>query len=398
MKQTKNVKLFFGRSTGVGGGGNVRAFTLVELLVVIAIIGILIALLLPAVQAAREAARRMQCTNNMKQYSLALHTYHDARKAFPGTDARHWGSDGAGGTDKEMTWFGVSFTLMPYVEQQARYDAWLNETTDGGLHGPSTDNRNLPYITKMAYAACPSDGNAAGANTPISSLVVSRADHFNDTNQTNIDDASNQRCTSRSVFNNRRWDNMGSISDGTSNTVAVSEAVSISTAGTLNIKGGAIKLNGGGNGVSFHEGIMACYNSRDPQQNTMMKGSANTAYRKGYYGMSGRGTDTSFHTALPPNSPSCTNAGNGDTRDAWGAFAASSNHTGGVNCGVFDGSVQFVSDTINWTSTWVNASYVGDGGNGVAGQPDHKGRTGGPSDFGIWGAMGSKAGGESVTF
>ena len=93
----------------MGWGGSVRAFTLVELLVVIAIIGILIALLLPAVQAAREAARRMQCSNNLKQIGLAVHNFHDARKGLPPI----------------MTWPGkMSFwpLLYPFIEQQANYD------------------------------------------------------------------------------------------------------------------------------------------------------------------------------------------------------------------------------------------------------------------------------------
>jgi prepilin-type N-terminal cleavage/methylation domain-containing protein len=91
-----------------------RGFTLVELLVVIAIIGILVALLLPAVQSAREAARRTQCINNLKQIGLAIHNFHDSRQWLPPT---HTG--GAPPNDKYGTWFVV---ILPYLEQQALYD------------------------------------------------------------------------------------------------------------------------------------------------------------------------------------------------------------------------------------------------------------------------------------
>jgi prepilin-type N-terminal cleavage/methylation domain-containing protein len=84
-------------------------FTLVELLVVIAIIGVLVALLLPAVQAAREAARRSQCSNNLKQLSLALHNYEDTHKTFPP----------AGIDSNQMSWVVL---LLPYFEQKALYD------------------------------------------------------------------------------------------------------------------------------------------------------------------------------------------------------------------------------------------------------------------------------------
>ena len=87
-----------------------RGFTLVELLVVIAIIGVLVALLLPAVQAAREASRRTSCVNNLKQIGLALHNYHDVNNCFPAS--RH---------DYYHTWF---IAVLPHLEQQGFYDAW----------------------------------------------------------------------------------------------------------------------------------------------------------------------------------------------------------------------------------------------------------------------------------
>ncbi|MBN2293651.1 MAG: DUF1559 domain-containing protein [Pirellulales bacterium] len=89
-----------------------NGFTLVELLVVIAIIGILIALLLPAVQAAREAARRMQCTNNLKQIGLALHNFHDGRGGIPPTNLTPYG---------HATWMVL---ILPYLEQQTVQDAF----------------------------------------------------------------------------------------------------------------------------------------------------------------------------------------------------------------------------------------------------------------------------------
>src|SRR5262245_57764577 len=121
-----------------------RGFTLVELLVVIAIIGALVALLLPAVQSAREAARRMKCQNHLKQIGLGLHSYHDVHGGLP--------SGGMSTTSAASANDGMGFHvfLLPYVEQSALYQQF-----NGSLPYNVAPNRDLG-ATKVALYLCPS--------------------------------------------------------------------------------------------------------------------------------------------------------------------------------------------------------------------------------------------------
>ncbi|UUO06356.1 DUF1559 domain-containing protein [Blastopirellula sp. J2-11] len=136
-----------------------RGFTLVELLVVIAIIGVLIALLLPAVQQAREAARRLDCKNRMKQIGLSLHNYHDTHRTFPfGTIIEPNACPPASSARRGAPW---TVMILPFLEQNARYDQFDFKGTFAGIanEGSST-NEALQIIPNSAYQ-CPTDPNAS---------------------------------------------------------------------------------------------------------------------------------------------------------------------------------------------------------------------------------------------
>lgn len=132
------------------------AFTLIELLVVIAIIGVLVGLLLPAVQQAREAARRASCANNVKQLGLALHNYHDANKVFPPASVRRYFRTTSANdwSTNMLSWMAF---LLPYTENNTIYDQ-LDFDIEGGMSGTNATNynrvaRNIP----IKEFRCPSD-------------------------------------------------------------------------------------------------------------------------------------------------------------------------------------------------------------------------------------------------
>ncbi|MGL6196982.1 MAG: DUF1559 domain-containing protein [Thermoguttaceae bacterium] len=377
-----------------------NGFTLVELLVVIAIIGILIALLLPAVQAAREAARRMQCSNNFKQLGLALHNYHDAYNGFPAS--RQWVIKKTSAGNASGDW-SADVVLFPFLEQSA---AWSSvQSLDGNCsNGNPWGEASQFLVGPFTGYRCPSDGevaqpsnytSVAGYRVARTSIRYCMGDGMWNCGEAPISN-NNPKTNSRGMFFPQVWKSTSTITDGLSNTVGLSEAVCSNAQGngtTLTVpsdrvKGGITTGNLGGlyNGGKINPSacLISGYN---PTDRTRIQSPA-VAWRGQLFG-DGRSINCGFHTVLPPNSPSCgytVNGGGGATQ--WGVLTASSNHTGGVNTVYMDGSVHFISDTIDCGNLTLDQGGV-QGGTGK--QPVNSGG----SNYGVWGALGTPGAGES---
>lgn len=231
-------------------------FTLVELLVVIAIIGILVALLLPAIQAAREAARRSQCSNNLKQLGLALHNYHDTYKVFPAVGyGRGWQGNTAGAGNANDLAEGPTalnhnswVSLSPFYEQQALYDAYnfsypaceylrnTNRPLPGGAGaaGGVIASGNVLVVTQQVPVfRCPSDGfdpltKVSTAYQPAPNYRGVRTNYDFSAYRTVDDFNWWPRVTDmryKYMFSTNTSSGLADVTDGTSNTVAVNETV-----------------------------------------------------------------------------------------------------------------------------------------------------------------------------
>ncbi len=360
----------------------VRGFTLVELLVVIAIIGILIGLLLPAVQAAREAARRMQCTNNLKQAMLAVQNYHDIHNYCPAITTRYRGYNG-GWPNLNVT-VSARIILLPYIEQTAVYQAFDTEASkvSGYCVWGGTGSKGEPtwaYKVQIPTWLCPSDGknnemtNKFGdAGTTGKANVIFCAGDGMWANQyaPRYDGNSKAHVDSRGMFLPETWHGFSFCTDGTSNTIGVAEGC-CGDQYQETVKGGLSIVSALYDGNTAKPGPCITNGYKSTDRNLVSQ--ASDTWR-GTFWTDGRTQSSGFSTTVPPNSVACI----WSNSYPWIVGGAQSYHSGGVNVGMMDGSVRFVSDTVDTGD--LNAYQV----------------TSGKSPYGVWGAMGTPQGGETT--
>jgi type II secretory pathway pseudopilin PulG len=320
---------------------------LVELLVVIAIIGVLVALLLPAVQAAREAARRAQCQNHLKQVALAAHNYHDTMHRFP--SGQQVGSGTSGGVS------AVVF-LLNYLEQGNRAQLF-DFTVDINSHANNAAARTQDVKVYM----CPSDQGVAKFQTGASGAATGRNNYManmggNSNYHENEPDSI--RIRSNGIFFRRSQVRLAEITDGTSNTAMFSECIR-----------GPNLTPGSPSGQDLHVATQVPFASWDGAPNvnldrpvTLCENRAATpapfSYRGLQYYRGGVVWTAFYNHTMTPNfkGRDCVRGTGFDS----GHLAARSFHPSSVGVAMCDGSVRIVNDSID-ANTWRAAGTRGEG-------------------------------------
>jgi len=316
-----------------------RGFTLVELLVVIAIIGVLVGLLLPAVQSAREAARRSQCTNNLKQLSLSFLNYEDTRKSFPVYQKHVSGWNSWQG-------HGVWTQILPFIEEQGLYDQY--DFTNRFDHG-NNNGANRPGRAKIGVFNCPTDRpfpdrNWGGINYAVNGGAT--VDLYGAGTATDAHGA----------MMRRQETTLAELSDGTSKTLLVSEFLKGD-----NSNGMRSPTRDFTNGLS----IPTVHYPTPAEVETAGIACDGNGYQQSNAGKHWNGGFPGacvFNTVAPPNwkHVNCaTGGGFGYAADRNGIVPARSMHPSVVVAAAADGSVHVISETVD-PITWQRLGARGD--------------------------------------
>ena len=345
-----------------------RGFTLAELLVVILVIGILIALMLPAVRSSRGAARRMQCSNHLKQLGLALHNYHDTYEHFPSA---------MGGTDVgETPLLGNAnrlsglVTLLPYIEQTPLWEEISAPLESNGTTYPAMGpapwvTEYPPWQAQLSFLKCPESSQkpTESGRTNYAFCIGDQALQIH------------QPTKLRGAFGPGLTSRFKDITDGTSHTIAMGE---IGASTDFMIAGNFAT----GQPAQVLKDPSACRKTVDgPKSNKYAQGVTLGSPGRGGRWVDGAAGFSLFNTILPPNSPSCA-VGGSEAVD--GVYSLGSEHQGGAQVLMVDGTVRFIDNEID----------AGDASRPTL-TPEQM-AAGRPSPYSVWGALGTAAAQDSA--